>query len=126
MTKRKEPSTVAVLAADLMRSYASHSATVAPFKSPYAVAADAGHICALGRKASRLAVQQCNGIVRNGRAEWTEADEARNEKARAKVASDAAAILSQYGVNPDSIKVHGDPRGHVLTFTLSNSASWGV
>ena len=126
MTKHKEPSTAAILAADLMRAYVHILDDAAVLPSPYRIALDAERICALGRKATRLAIQQCNGIVRNGHAEWTEADEARNENARARIASDVAEILSQYGVNPESIKVHGDPRGRVLTFELANSPSWGV
>ena len=104
---------------------------------PYAAACDAEKLIRLGKRAARIAKQRCNGIqrydakARQTLATWTDDDEARAEKATAKVEADARAILEPYGAS--DIKAHGDPRGFVLTFRLASGRSnsmdqnrWGV
>lgn len=100
-----------------------------------AVAADA--LIRLGKRAARIAVQRCNGIerydaaARRVLASWTEADDARADKACDKIAKEAAAILQPYGAT--EISVGGDPRGFTLKWRFASGRSnsfggevWGV
>lgn len=103
----------------------------------YGVARNAEALIRLGKRASKIVIQQCNGIERyDAKARrmlpsWTEADEARAEKAQAKIKAEALAILAPYGVTV--VDVGGDPRGFCLKFELQSGRSnsfgggvWGV
>jgi hypothetical protein len=98
--------------------------------SAYRIAKDAESLIRLGKRAARVAVQQCNGIDRYdakaGRvlASWTEADQDRAEKAKAKIETEANAILAAYGGGNAS--AGGDPRGYVLKFKLNSGRSNGM
>jgi len=126
---RNDPKPAVLLAATLASEPGAHSIG-------WYAAVDAETLCRLGKRALRIAEQKCNGIprydakARQVLAHWTEEDEARAEKAIAKIEAAATKILTGYGA--DNVKAHGDPRGYVLTFRLasqrSNSMSgdWGV
>lgn len=129
--KNREPNPATMLAAVLATE--THAAGVLPYRA----ARDAESLIRLGKRAERIAIQRCNGIERYdakaGRvlAIWTEADEARADKACAKIAKEAANILEPYGAT--DIKASGDPRGFCLTFKLASGRSnsfdrnrWGV
>jgi hypothetical protein len=122
-TKRKEPSAVAILAAQLMQE-------CCPGLSAYRVARDAEALIRLGRKAQRLAETQCNGVERwdakaqRRLAQWTEQDAARNDKARHKVRLEVDRILCAYGAQP--CEVYGDPRGFVIKWSFAYGASNGM
>lgn len=128
--KFREPNPATYLAAVL----ATENGAVA---SAYVAARDAESLIVLGKRASRLAVQRCNGIERYdakaGRvlASWTEEDETRADKTDAKIEAEAGRILAPYAAT--EIKVAGDPRGFVLRFRLASGRSnsfggevWGV
>lgn len=128
--KHREPSDAAYLAAILATERSERP-------NAYLAARDAESLVCLGKRAARIAVQRCNGIERYnakaGRvlAEWTEEDEARADKARDKIAKEAARILDPYGAT--DTKASGDPRGFCLTFKLASGRSnsfdrnrWGV
>jgi hypothetical protein len=106
--------------------------------SPYRAASDALALIRIGKGVSRRAVALCNGIPRwNAKAgmvlnEWTEADDARREKADGKALKAAQAIADRYALR---VKLGGDPRGFVLKLlspddrynTLGGSGDgWGV
>lgn len=106
-------------------------------RSYYAASIEAESLIRLGKRASRIATQMCNGIERYdskaGRvlASWTEDDENRAEKARAKIESEAAEILEPYRAT--DISASGDPRGFCLRWRFPNGTSnsfgggtWGV
>ncbi|RWC91664.1 MAG: hypothetical protein EOS72_03140 [Mesorhizobium sp.] len=105
--------------------------------SPYKAATDAEKLVTLGKRATRLAVQRCNGIwrydttARRVLPSWTEQDEARAEKTAASIMKQATDILGPYGAT--GVSVDGDPRGFVLKFRLASGRSnsfggdvWGV
>lgn len=128
--KHREPNPATYLAAVLAVEFPGEF-------SPYRAATDAEKLVRLGKRAARIAEQRCNGIprydaaARQMLASWTEDDEARADKATAKIEADAKAILDPYGAT--SIKASGDPRGLVLTFRLASGRSnsfggevWGV
>ena len=93
----------------------------------YHAARDAETLIRLGKRAARVALQRCNGIPRYdaeaGRwlASWNEDDEARAEKACAKIAKEAAAILNFYGAT--DVADSGDPRGFVLSWRFASGRS---
>lgn len=135
MTKDPKPETVltAVLALEYAALHPHDFASV----SPYRPAIHAESLIRLGKRAARIAVQQCNGIERfdakAGRvlASWTEADQGRADKAKADIEQKANAILAAYGGGNAS--AGGDPRGYVLKFRLASgrsngmdSGAWGV
>lgn len=98
----KDPAPTAVLAALL--------ATIGRNEAPNTYvkhAIDAETLAAIGRKATRLAVRQCNEPM-------SDQQTARAEKNRARWEAEAAEILTPYGVDPVSITAHGDPRGYRL------------
>jgi hypothetical protein len=102
----KDPAPITMLAALL--------ATIGRNEAPNTYvkhARDAEALAAIGRKAERLAVRQCNEPMTN-------AQEARAEKNRAKWGAEAAEILTPYGVDPESITTHGDPRGYCLKWAF--------
>ena len=114
-----EPKPAAYLAAVLARECITAG-------TPYSVSRDAEKLIRLGRRASRIAIQRCNGIEyrdSTGRtlSRWADGDESRANRASAKIEADANAILAAYGAG--DAKAHGDPRGHVLTFRLASCLS---
>lgn len=139
--KHREPSPTALLAAML-----ATEDSAARFKNPnwrksavppYRAASDAESLVRLGKRAARIAVQRCNGILRYDAearrvlGTWTDDDEARADKACGKIAKAAAEILTPYGAT--DIQVGGDPRGFTLKFRLASGRSnsfggevWGV
>jgi hypothetical protein len=105
--------------------------------SPYSDAMNAESLVRLGKRAAKIAIDRCNGIprwnadARQMLATWTEADEARADKACDKIAKQAADILQPYGAT--EISVGGDPRGFNLKWRLASGRSnsfggevWGV
>jgi len=131
------PNPATYLAAVLMDEFHGYTVEGQPHRAPYGVALDAEALIRLGKRASRIAIQQCNGIqrydtaARRVLASWTEADEARADKACDKIAKDAAAILEPYGAT--EISVGGDPRGFTLKWRFASGRSnsfggdvWGV
>lgn len=130
MTPRKDPSPAALLAATLASEPGAHPIG-------YYAARDAETLIRLGKRALRIAEQKCNGVqrydarARRMLASWTEGDEARADKAIARIESEAGAILSAYGAT--DVVASGDPRGHCLKFRLASGSSnsfasgvWGV
>jgi len=128
--KHREPNPATLLAAVLALEFPGEF-------SPYRAACDAESLVRLGKRALRIAEQRCNGIerydaaARRVLASWTEQDEARADKATAKIEADAKAILDPYGAT--AISAHGDPRGFALTFRLASNRTnsfggevWGV
>lgn len=136
MTPR-EPKPATYLAAVLASETVRKSKDVSGKLSPYQAAKDAETLVRLGKRAARIAVQQCNGIERYdskaGRvlASWTEADEARAERQKDAIEKAATAILNPYGAT--KVSASGDPRGFCLRFRLASGRSnsfdantWGV
>lgn len=129
-----EPKPATILAAVLATEDSSASCEN---MSAYRCARDAESLIRLGKRAAKIAVDRCNGIqrydatVRQMLATWTDDDDARADKAAAKIEAEAIAILSDYGAT--AISAHGDPRGFCLTFRLASGRSnsfggevWGV
>ena len=137
MTNR-EPKPATYLAAVLAAEYGfAKEGYTPPNHPPYRAARDAESLVRLGKRAQRIAEQRCNGIqrydsqARQTLATWTEADEARAEKATAQIENQARAILERYGAR--DITVAGDPRGFCLKVKLASGLSnsfggdvWGV
>jgi hypothetical protein len=128
MTKHREPSPVACLAAILATEIR---------QTPYKAACHAESLVRLGKRAHRIAENLCNGIERYdskaGRvvASWTESDETAAEKSRERIEREARDILAEYGAT--GINASGDPRGFCLRFRLASGRSnsfdretWGV
>jgi len=122
----REPKAATALAAVLATETAPGGGS--PVGNPYYRAAlDAESLVRLGKRAAKIAEQRCNGIprydaaARQVLATWTEADEERADKAAARIANGAAAILAPYGAG--SVTVDGDPRGYVLKFRLASGRS---
>lgn len=111
--KHREPNPATLLAAVLATENGGPDLGGMP---PYRAARDAETLVRLGRKAQRIAVDQCNRP-------WTDADYERAEKARAKIAKDAGAILAEYGATVAN--VHCDPRGCGMTFKLASGSRNG-
>lgn len=127
---RTEPKPATLLAAVLATEFPGEF-------TPYQAARDAESLVRLGKRAARIAEQRCNGIerydakARQRLATWTEDDEARADKATARIEAQATEILAKYGAV--DIKAHGDPRGYVLKFRLASGRGnsmetgfWGV
>ena len=124
------PAEVTILAATLARETRKVSA--------YKAASDAEALIRLGRRATRIAEQRCNGMRKvrwnakdqRWNAEWTETDEAKADKAAASIVAKARELLAPYGAT--HVTANGDPRGRVLRFKLKSGASngmgedWGV
>jgi hypothetical protein len=136
MKHHREPNPATYLAAVLATEKADGGGTPCGFPA-YRAAIDAEALGRLGRRAKRIATDRCNGVyrydakTRRSIQTWTEEDEARADKATAKIEAQAAEILAPYGAT--DIQAHGDPRGHVLTFCLTSGRSnsfvsgvWGV
>jgi hypothetical protein len=124
----------ATLAARLSYEAATHAAQ--GMVPPHVAARDALAMIRIGQGAARRAVQLCNGFPRyDAKARqmlntWTEADDARREKADAKALERASTIAERYGA---TVKLGGDPRGYVMRLYLASGASntfgddgWGV
>lgn len=92
---------------------------------------DAMRLQQLAKAANKWAIMQCNGIERKdaktGRtvASWTDADDARKERAQHAIATEAKAIAARYNI--EKVSVGGDPRGFVLHLYLKSERynSWG-
>lgn len=112
----REPAPVTCLAAKL--------ATLQPLMSAYRHAKAAEQLARIGKKARRIALEQCNGIERWNASErrmvatLTESDNERHDKAHDKMRSQAAAILSVYGVDPSTVDTNRDPRGRGLAWAF--------
>ncbi len=135
--KHREPNPATYLAAVLASEATRNNGSGDLPPSPYIAARDAEALVRLGKRAAKIALDRCNGIqrydaaARQMLASWTEADEARADKAAAKIEADAAAILEPYGAT--DIEATGDPRGFCLRFRLASGRSnsfggkvWGV
>lgn len=133
--KDHEPSPASCLAAVLATESANGGGSPTGFPY-YRAARDAESLIRLGKRAARIAERQCNGIQRYDAkarmvlSSWTEADEAKAERERKRIATEARAILAPYGAT--LITVTGDPRGFCLKFRLASERSnsmageWGV
>lgn len=133
--KRIEPNPETRLAAQLARethANESHVITGRMFTA-YVCARDATELCALARRATRLAVKACNGegtwcvdpqTYDRGYWSWTEQDEAKNEKALERIAKRIGEIVTPYGAK--LLTVHGDPRGCVVRIQLASDATNGI
>ena len=130
----KEPKPESILAAQLL-----HERYVQPLSAhctPYMAARDAMRLCDLARRATSLAVRQCNGVPRfDTKAgivlnEWTDADQASCDRSLARIEKTANEILAPYGAKVST--VHGDPRGCVMRLSLASGATnsmsegWGL
>jgi uncharacterized protein with PIN domain len=127
----KDPNPATMLTAILAQEhFAAMSLREQEHVSPYKAAKDAEALIRLGKRAARIAVQQCNGIERYdakaGRvlASWTEAEETRADNSKAKIETEANAILARYGGGNAS--AGGDPRGYCLKFKLASGRSNGM
>lgn len=117
-----EPKPAVILAAQLARETRNVTA--------YKAARDAEALCRLGKRAAKRALDRCNGIqrydaqLRHHIATWTEADDAKADKATADIEAKATVILRPYGGN--AVNAGGDPRGFTLKFQLKSGASNGM
>jgi hypothetical protein len=139
MTMNAKTRATAELAALLAREIAlGHGVPDRTNPAPFMIADDAITLRRLGLRASRLAVQRCNGVerydaTRGGRfPDWTDEDEARAEQAEKRIKAAADLIAAQYSA---TASVGGDPRGYVLHLHLKSGTSnsmggresgWGV
>lgn len=98
-------------------------------KSVYAIARDAEELVRLAKRATSLAVRQCNGVIRwepgatRPHATWTEADESACERAKERIRKRADEILQPYGGKV--LTISGDPRGCVMRLSLASGAQNG-